>query len=179
MLANLLAHGVDLHQRAIHGFRSGHFAGHPNGKENRAEIPFAHARNVNAPGGAACSKIELAVKKTLRRVVVRIHNDGREMQLARLFRDGVSGHRYTRKTQGGNPQNGEQLYAKHSLTPAPRTIDCKRNLPEKKCEISTGESHRPGYCYFCLTPNTRERSPRAGPNASFGDNTTRIRQPQQ
>src|ERR1700682_143029 len=61
MLANLLAYRVDLNKGAIYGLGTGYFAGHPNGKENRAEIPFAHAGTVDAPGSAAHAKIELAI----------------------------------------------------------------------------------------------------------------------
>ena len=106
MLANLLAHRVDLNKGAIYGLGPGNFAGHPNGKENRAEVAFAHAGNVDAPGSTALAKIELAVKKALRRVVVRVHDDGGEVQLPRFFRNGIGGDGKTHKTCNGNPHNG-------------------------------------------------------------------------
>src|SRR6267143_1901061 len=106
MLANLLAHRVDLNKGAIYGLGPGNFAGHPDGEENSAEVAFAHAGNVDAPASTALAKIELAVKKALRRVVVRVHDDGGEVQLARFFRDGIGGNGKTHKTCNGNPHNG-------------------------------------------------------------------------
>src|SRR5260370_8879997 len=85
MLADLFADRIDLHQRAIHCFRPGHFAGYPNGKENRSKPALLHPRDINAPGGAACSKIKLAVEKTLRPVVVRVHDRWPKLELARPF----------------------------------------------------------------------------------------------
>ena len=106
MLANLLAHRVDLNQCTVNGLRPGNFAGHPDGKENRPKIPFPHAGNIDAPGGAARTKVELSIKKSLRRVVVRVHDDRGEVQLARFFRNGIGGHGKNRKTHSGNPHNG-------------------------------------------------------------------------
>ena len=75
MLANLLANSVDLNNGAVDRIRAGNLAGHPNGKENGSDIAFAHAGNVDAAGGAARSKIKLAVEKALRRVVMGVHDD--------------------------------------------------------------------------------------------------------
>src|SRR6266446_9275707 len=106
MLANLLAYRVDLNQCTVNGLGPGNFAGYPNGKENRAKIPLPHAGNVDAPGRTARSEVELSVKKALRRVVVRVHDDRGEVQFARFFRDGIAGHGKNRKTHSGNPHNG-------------------------------------------------------------------------
>ena len=113
MLANLLAHGVDLYQGAVHGFGAGHFAGDPDGKENRAEIAFAHARNVDAARRAARAKIEFAVEKTLRRVVVRIHDDRGKMQLARFLGNAVRLHCTRQGHAGGNARAHAQNRSHH------------------------------------------------------------------
>jgi len=62
VLANLLANRVDLNQRAIHGLRSRHFAGYPNGEENRAEIPFRASGEFNTADGATRAKIKISVE---------------------------------------------------------------------------------------------------------------------
>ncbi len=41
------------------------------------------------PGGIALAQIEIAGGEALGCVVVRVQDDGREMQLTGLFRDGV------------------------------------------------------------------------------------------
>ncbi len=43
------AHYVNLIHRAFHGFRAGDCARNPDGKENRAQVAFAHARDVDQP----------------------------------------------------------------------------------------------------------------------------------
>src|SRR5258705_13993158 len=106
MLANLLAHRVDLNQCTVNGLGPRDFAGHPNRKENGAEVAFANAGNVDAPGGAAMSEAELTVKKALWRVVVRVHDDRGELQLARFFRDRIGGEGKSRKTHGGKLHSG-------------------------------------------------------------------------
>src|SRR6266436_5404174 len=87
MLADLLADRVNLDQRAVHGLGAGHLAGDPDGKENCAQIAFAHARKVNAARGAARSQIEFSVEEALRGVIVRVYDDGRKVQLASLLRN--------------------------------------------------------------------------------------------
>src|SRR6266404_1569512 len=76
MFADLFAYGIDLHKRAVHGFRTSDFARDPDRKENRAQIAFSHSRNVDAARGAARSQIEFSVEKALRCDIVRIHHDG-------------------------------------------------------------------------------------------------------
>src|SRR6266849_2240335 len=76
MFANLFANGVDLRYGAIDRFRSSNLDRNPNRKENRAEPAFFHAWDIDAPAGAAFIDIEFAVEKPLRRVVVRVHDNG-------------------------------------------------------------------------------------------------------
>src|SRR5207247_3695035 len=70
MLADLFAHSIDLDERTNDGVKAGYLARNPNGEKDRAEISFAHARDVDAAGGAACAEVELSIKETLRRVVM-------------------------------------------------------------------------------------------------------------
>ncbi len=117
MLANLFTHRIDLNKRAIHCLGPGNFAGHPDGKENRAEVAIAHAGDVYAPGSAARAKIELAVQKPLRGVVMRVHDDRREMQFARFFRDGIGGDGKSGQANRRNTHYNEQQCSDHALPP--------------------------------------------------------------
>src|SRR5260370_39006414 len=82
MTPDLLAHGVNLVERALHRFRTGDGAGHPDGEEDRAHPAFLHARDVNVAAGVAVTQVELLVHQTLRRVVVRVDDDRAEVDLS-------------------------------------------------------------------------------------------------
>ena len=47
----------------------------PNGKENRVQAAFPHARNIDVAFGVAMPEIEMLEEETLRRVVMRIQHD--------------------------------------------------------------------------------------------------------
>ena len=63
MRADHLADGVDLIERALHRFGAGDRARHPDGKENRAEAAFAHARDVDAAVGVTDADVEAGVRR--------------------------------------------------------------------------------------------------------------------
>src|SRR6266404_2189818 len=75
------------------------------------------ARNVNATRGAARSQIEFSVEKALRRVIVRIHDDGRKVQLARLLRNAVCFHRTRQEHAGCSARTCAQNRSHHSTSP--------------------------------------------------------------
>src|SRR6266850_3512347 len=117
MLANLFADRINLDQRAVHGFGASYLARNPDGKENCAQIPFAHAWNVKAARGAARSQIELSVEEALRRVIVRIHDDGRKVQLARLLRNAVCFHCTRQEHASRSTRTRAQNRSHHSTSP--------------------------------------------------------------
>src|SRR6266851_212402 len=77
----------------------------------------AHAWNVDAPGSAALAEVELAVKQALRGVVMRVRDNGGEVQLARFFRDGIGGDRESRQGNRRNTHDNQQQSADHSFPP--------------------------------------------------------------
>src|SRR5882724_4479274 len=92
MLSHLLADGGDLVEGMFDGNLAGDLAGDPDGKKNSVESAFFHARDVDAAGGVARAKIEIAVDETLRGVGVSVDNDRREMQLVGASLDVVGTH---------------------------------------------------------------------------------------
>ena len=73
------------------------FTGAPDGKENRVQATITHARDINVSFAVAMGEIEMLEEHALRRVVVRIHDYGAEVNLVRAIGDVVSRH-------GGNKQ---------------------------------------------------------------------------
>src|SRR5260370_17426544 len=117
MLADLFAYSVDLNEGALNGFGTGDFARHPDGEKDRAEISFAHARDVDAAGSAACAEVELSIEEALCRVVMRVHHDGRKMQLASLFGDRIGGHRKTHQPHRIDHHTTNHQTPQHSCPP--------------------------------------------------------------
>src|SRR6266702_1998395 len=117
MLADLFAHSIDLDERTNDGVKAGYLARNPDGEKDRAEISFAHARDVDTAGSAACAEVELSIEETLRCVVMRVHDDGGKMQLASLFGDRIGGHRKTHQADRRDAYSSEQQSAKHACPP--------------------------------------------------------------
>ena len=92
MLADGFADGVDLIESELDGLWAGDLAGNPDGEEKGGEIAFAHAGDVNATVGMANAEIEFGIKETLGGVVVRVDDDGGEMELFGFIGDGGGGH---------------------------------------------------------------------------------------
>src|SRR5207302_11324362 len=109
--------GVDLNNSAVDRIRAGDLAGHPNGKENGTEVAFPHARNVDAPGSATRPQVEFAVKKALRRVVVRVHDDGPEVQPACPFRNPIRFHCTRQEHARGNACGRAPTRSHHVTSP--------------------------------------------------------------
>ena len=89
ILPHVFANCINLIESFLNRRRSHDAAVDPDGKENGVHAAFAHARNVDAPGGIALAKIEIAGGETLGRVVVRVEDDGGEMQLTGFLGDRV------------------------------------------------------------------------------------------
>src|SRR5579863_3739711 len=87
MLANLLPDRINLIDRALYCFRAGTFAGNPDGKEDRPEAALFHPRDIDTSQSVACADIETAVQKSLRGVVVRVHNYRRKVELPCMLGD--------------------------------------------------------------------------------------------
>src|SRR5215472_6207314 len=102
-----LAHQVDLIHRALHSFRSRHRAGNPDGKKNRTHAPFAHARNIDCAVWITRAQIKVRVEKALGGVVVRIDNNGAEVQVVGFPRDVALGG-YNEQRQNGSKGETEQ-----------------------------------------------------------------------
>ena len=83
MLADLVAHSLNLLGGTLNGDGTGDFARHPDREENCVEAAFFHARDVHAAFGVVSRKIEIAVDEALWGVGVGVDHERREMQLAR------------------------------------------------------------------------------------------------
>jgi hypothetical protein len=92
MLADLLADSADLIESFLDSLRSGDFAGNPDGKENRAEVAVAHARDVDAAVGVADAQVELVVEQALRGVVVRVDDDRRKVKFLGTLGNAVASY---------------------------------------------------------------------------------------
>src|SRR5207302_10015223 len=82
------ANAVDQIERALDGGRAGDVARNPDREKQRIETTFAHARHVDVAVGVADADIEaLLEEQPLRRVVVRVDDDGALVELTGSRRD--------------------------------------------------------------------------------------------
>jgi len=105
MLANLLAHRVDLNQCTVNGLGPVILLGIQIEKKMAPRLPSRMRGMSMLPAALRCPRSNLPSESAVR-VVVRVHDDRGEVQFARFFRDGIGGHGKNRKTHSGNPHNG-------------------------------------------------------------------------
>jgi len=92
MFADLFAYGIDLHKRAVHRFGAGHFAGIHMEKKIALRLPSRMRGMSMLPVEVRAPRIEFSVEEALRRVIVRVYDDGRKVQLPPLVRNAVRSH---------------------------------------------------------------------------------------
>ena len=102
MRSHLALDGLDLLQRLGHRFLAGGRAWNPDREEDRVESALAHARDVDAAVRVAIAQVEGRIEQPLRGVVVRVDDQGIEMEFARDRRVGTAGSG-RRQRQAGHP----------------------------------------------------------------------------
>ncbi len=170
MRANGRQHRVDERVRLLDGRSARHVARHPNGEEERVEAAVAHARDVDISVGVAGADVErLVEQQPLRRVVVRIDDDGAIVELLGVWRhhhvlgalrEHQHGHDDRRQQGGGAKISNRQHGGSSVFMPLPSgsaTWRLYRRTPRSRAAPASARRRLPGRCR--ATSSRRVRPP--------------------